>query len=497
MSLAHSKVFLDHLRTSDVSPSPLLRIGWGLFLATVLGALGVAFGFQLSITFVLGLLLVVVCAWRLPYFLFFLSIFTAPLLGWLISLSTGTVQFGARVFGGSIDVPVGDLCALLALTAWGIRLLFLWGEKKDLFWKPWLPLVLPYGFLVAVHLATILSPAQPDPVLVVKYTLRPVLFAYLTSVALPVNFLRSRTRLETALLLLVLSGTMFALDGFLSLFVGGGGLYRAHPLLWFGVYPIGENHNVLAEWLLFTAPVALAYAKLTHSKRAARLSLASAGFMALIALLTFARSAWIVFFVELLFLSALLWSKQLKQAKQRVVQGLALFSPLAIYMIFFSAKAEVQGSTDARAMLAGIALELFRESPIIGVGAGTFVNHVASTWSFIYEYGSPLDSHGYLQKLAAETGMLGLIAFAAVVLVLAWYLVSAWRELRSSSANDKELFAYLCAGVMGAFVYQIFNTTYWTLKLWLPVGIALAATRILLVRRNERDPQFLQSERDR
>jgi O-antigen ligase len=186
-----------------------------------------------------------------------------------------------------------------------------------------------------------------------------------------------------------------------------------------------------------------------------------------------------------------LWSTQLKRAKQFIVEGLLLFSPLAIYMIFSSSSAETQGSTDARAMLAGIAIELFRESPIIGVGAGTFVNHVAGTWAFIYEYGSPLDSHGYLQKLAAETGLLGLLAFTAVIITIGWYLWSTWKELKQGSDVDRTIFAYLCSGVIGAFIYQIFNTTYWTPKLWLPVGIALAASRMLVIRRREQDPSFL------
>ena len=491
MSLAHSKVFLHALRTSDFSSSPWPRIGWGLFLSLILGALGVAFGFQLSALFFIGLLFVFICAWRLPYLLFYLSIFTAPMIGWLISLSTGTIQFGARAFGGSIDIPVGDLFALIALTAWVMRVLFLWGKQKDHYWKPWLPLVIPYGFLVAVHLATLLSPAQPDPLMVVKYSLRPVLFVYLASVALPVNFLRSRLRLQTTLSLIVISGMIFAFDGLLSLFLGGSGLYLAHPLPWFGIYPIGDNHNVLAEWLLFTAPVALAFSLMTKSELVKKYSQYGAAFMVLIALLTLARSAWITCIVELLFLGATIWRAWLKRSLQTVLAVALLFSPLALYMAFFSSRAEVQGSTDARVMLAGIALELFRESPFIGVGAGTFVSHVASTWSFMYEYGSPLDSHGYLQKLAAETGLLGLFAFAGVVIVLFWYLSSSWKELKQHSATERTLFAYLCAGVLGAFVYQIFNTTYWTPKLWLPVGIALAATRILILRPREQDPNFL------
>nr|MBP7134692.1 hypothetical protein [Patescibacteria group bacterium] len=92
--------------------------------------------------------------------------------------------------------------------------------------------------------------------------------------------------------------------------------------------------------------------------------------------------------------------------------------------------------------------------------------------------------------------LLGLIAFGAVMVVIVWYLRSGWKELRREARRDREAYAYLCAAVLGAFVYQVFNTTYWTPKLWLPVGIAFAALRLLVVRGRERDPDFLASSEE-
>jgi hypothetical protein len=88
------------------------------------------------------------------------------------------------------------------------------GEAKDFYWKPWLPLAIPYGFLVAVHLFSLLSPAQPDPLMVVKYTLRPVLFAYLASVAL-LNFMFAFAFTALGVLVVVVCSLP---DGLLSLF---------------------------------------------------------------------------------------------------------------------------------------------------------------------------------------------------------------------------------------------------------------------------------------
>lgn len=482
MTVVPSQSFVERLKQANVAKTFFPRISWGLLLALLIGAFAVTLGLQTSIVLLLGIVLVVFCAWRLPYLPFYALLATAPMLGWLVSLSTGTIKLGERAFGGSIDIPVADLVVFVTLATWGLRILFSWRGKGERLWKPWLPLVIPYGILVLVHLLTIFSPAEPDPILVLKYSLRPVLFAYLASVVLPVNFIQSRSRLRTALGLLTVSGLIVALDGFISLFIGGGVLYRAHPLPWFGVYPIGENHNVLAEWLLFTAPVAVAYGALSDSPRLKRFAWYAAAFMGAIALLTFARSAWITAFVEIVFLCVTVWREDVKRSSRAILMALIGFSPLALYMVIFSSRSEVQSSTDARAMLAGIGLQLFRESPLVGVGAGTFTDHVARTWIFTYEFGAALDSHGYLQKLAAETGILGLLAFAGVVAVLGWYLLSTWRVLRLRPLLEQHIFAFLCASTIGAFVYQIFNTTYWTPKLWLPVGITLATSRILLGR---------------
>lgn len=497
MSDAHSKVFIRSLHQSDVATSIWPRVGFGLFLAIILGAFAGAMGLQITTVFLLALSLVLLCAWRLPYALFYLSLLTAPMLSWLVTVSTGMVQVGDRFIGGSLTVPVADLCILATLTAWMLHVVLTWRSRVDSYWKPWLPLAIPYGLLVAAHLCTVLSPTNPDPLLVVKYALRPVLFAYLASVLIPVNFIRTHKRLRIALGCIIATGVLLGLEGLVSLFiVGTGPLHVARPLATFGVYLFGDNHNVLAEWMLFTAPAALALSRLTSSKQIARWCIVASIGMTVIALLTFARSGWITLFVELLFLSATIWREGIKRFWRWICMGLALFSPLALYMAFFSMRAEVQSSTDSRAMITGIALNLFQQSPFIGVGAGTFVDHVAKTWIFTYEFGAPLESHGYIQKLIAETGLLGLIAFGAVMVVIVWYLRSGWKELRREARRDREAYAYLCAAVLGAFVYQVFNTTYWTPKLWLPVGIAFAALRLLVVRGRERDPDFLASSEE-
>jgi hypothetical protein len=44
----------------------------------------------------------------------------------------------------------------------------------------------------------------------------------------------------------------------------------------------------------------------------------------------------------------------------------------------------------------------------------------------------------------------------------------------------RRVYHLLVAGALGAFVYQIFNTDYWTGKMWLPIGLMLAAGYVLV-----------------
>ncbi len=477
----------DHLNTTR---SVLPRIGWGLFLCVLVGACLVALGIGVSAWSALIAVLILLIAWRAPYIVFYITMFTAPFIGWMISLSTGRIEIGERVFGGSIDIPLSDLVALIALAAWAFRLLFIWHKRKQRDWKPWLPLGISFAMLVATHVLTIISPAEPNPLFVIKHSIRPVLFSYIAWVLLPANFLRSRRRFFTTLGVLITSGMIFALDGLRSLFTFDGGLHRARPLPIFGVSPIGINHNVLAEWLVFVAPLALCAAELTEERRWKYLLRGLAGFMTLIALLTFARSAWITLVVQAVCLLFFNYRRSIRVHGAWLAKGAILLSPLAVYMFFFSSQVQIQGSTDSRAMLSGIAWSLFKSSPIVGVGAGTFVDRVSATWLFAYEFGAPLDSHGILQKIGAETGIIGLLALGGVLFVLARWLGRMWLAFKTDSF-ERRAYAYLVIAVIGAFSYQVFNTTYWSAKLWLPVGLALVGGRILLLRERAQDPDFL------
>lgn len=79
-----------------------------------------------------------------------------------------------------------------------------------------------------------------------------------------------------------------------------------------------------------------------------------------------------------------------------------------------------------------------------------------------------------IQKLAAETGVIGLAAFAAVVISFARLMLLARKKF--PDGPDRHALLFLTLAAAGAVAYQLFNTNYWTGKMWLPIGLAVAAS---------------------
>jgi hypothetical protein len=459
-------------------------LGWGSVVLLTVATVFIAMGAPSGPLWILGALVAVLFAYRYPYLTYGVVVALVPFLGLTVSLSTGNLAIGQVAFGGAIDISLGELVAMALLAAWGFKIFFLWVKRRDVNWKPWLPLLIPMLALVGAHLLSAFSFSQPDVILVAKYALRPVFWCYLVYIVLTVNLVRSRRRLLMTLGVVAATGIFAALMGFVSLWLTDAPdqiIRSARPLPMFGVMPLGDNHNLLAEWLAFTVPITIALSFLTSSKRARRFLVAAAALQAFIALLTFARSAWIVLAFEAVLLGWFVWREEVKRWASAIIISLVFLLPLGLAMVVYSSSASVSGSTSSRLMLTGIALNLWQSSPWIGAGAGTFTERVGSTRVFLIEYGNPLDSHGLLQKLLAETGVVGVAAMAWFVFAAAWFVYKRLPDFQSHP-RERTVFLILAIAAAGALAYQLFNTNYWTGKLWLPVGIMLASWKSLLPR---------------
>jgi O-antigen ligase len=401
---------------------------------------------------------------KMEYGLYLMAFFL-PVIGWnfyFVSIK-------------NFEIPFIDLLALTVFIAFflkNIYLLFFDREKLRLRFS----LLIPFLFFFAsVTISNLLS----DNIYAnFWYSIRNILFFYLIYLVMPVNLIKNEKILKNTLLCFVASGVVTAIMGALSLF-GQDWHYqfvRFIPLQIFGVYPIGDNHNLMAEVLIVTLFFTQALKYWYKSQRAIRWLNILMIFQALAVLATFSRAAWIALGVQLILL--LVFSE--RKARQRLLVILAvcliLLSPLTFYMYRLQSEFSIGGSSTAnRMIMLEIAWEKFKEKPLFGWGSGQFENFTANDVRFIAKYGAPLDSHGVWQKVLSENGLFGLIIFALLFLSI---ITLFYRVLRKYSAQSGLLLS-IFLGSIGMFAIQFFNTSYYKGKLWLPIALGLAAINIV------------------
>lgn len=463
------------MATQPPAEKDFLTLTWGVFVALVLAVLFVGLGAPATPI----ALLAFACAWlfafRYIYLSFYLAIGLSVFLGVMVGLPSGGV-----LFGGSADVFPVELAMFAVLAAWALRLVLFWHGRHDVNWRPRLPILGPYLALFAAHLASMYSAMAPGKLSTVQYSLRPVLFDYLAFVALPSSLIRSRRRLVGALGVLAAVGCLAAAVGFAAVFFGDDAnlLSRARPLPIFGLPVLGANQNELAEVMVYTALSAWALSLLAKRSRTKRLLGFAAAFQILVGILAFTRTFWIASLVQVAYLLTTEWRQSFRRYATQVMLAGVLLAPFAVGMLVYLGSYTVRSSNTTRWMMSDIAWSYFRDNPVFGVGAGTFIERIGQVWTFAIEFGAPLDSHGILQKIGTETGLLGLGALALVVAALANYVKRTAPRIQTDQA--RRVFHLLVAAALGAFVYQLFNTDYWTGKLWLPIGLMLAAGQVLV-----------------
>ena len=90
-------------------------------------------------------------------------------------------------------------------------------------------------------------------------------------------------------------------------------------------------------------------------------------------------------------------------------------------------KQEFTGSREARRLVMGDGIDAFLEFPITGVGAGQFKNYNPPERQAKF-----LETHNVLIQVAAETGILGLLAFVFLI----WRAVkAAWDDAADDSRS--------------------------------------------------------------
>ncbi len=407
----------------------------------------------------------------LLFFLYLISFFL-PVIGW-------------SFYFKSLEIPFVDLLALLAL-------FFLFVSKIHDYFTSYHPkkISLPFfgAFLIFFLIAVISSFLNPGELGSIWYSIRWVLFFYIAFIVFPFNVLGELKYLKNILILITISGLFLAVVGFFSLFLQdlSDPFFRSQPLPLFGDWIFGQNYNLMAEFLIIVAFLVLALKYFYKSFRVCRFLDVLFVFLVLVNLLTFGRTAWLTLLLQVVTYFSIYYLI-IKREKLNVRDILIAFFFLAVLVSPFFVRAinlqEVNfSSTQNRVLLTKISWEALKDKPFFGHGGGEFISLVSDNTRFVAKYGEPLDSHGFGQKIIAEYGLLGIISFLV-------FLFLIFRFIYKGVINNKEhykLLLPLFVAAFGGYFYQLFNTSYYKGRAWIPIALALIAVSIL--ERNKNNP---------
>ena len=387
----------------------------------------------------------------------------------------------------------------------GIPLTSLIIRREPLTIPPIVTLIILYIFVMAMSslVARHFVPAWATVLVHVQEGLVPVL--------LLVNFIRTPGMLRAAIWALLLAGLLMGALSILQELTGSydnsyGGFARivgrglspdgddfgamVRPRL---AGPIGEQ-NRYAQVMLVLIPLAIG-TLLNERGRTLKLVAAAAGFFAFSAvLLTFSRGAA----VTLLTLGVAALAIRLIRLRSALpLVALTLVAVLVVAPGFFARTASLTETTAAltegrdttdlsilgRLTLNLAAVRMFVEHPILGVGVANYVELSVDYANPLgmRHFSSPFRAHNLYLEVAAETGLLGLATFLAL---LAYLLSQLWRCRLAALASRRPehartaaamLFALLAYLVSAAFLHLSYERYFWVL-------IALCAATIFVLR---------------
>lgn len=283
---------------------------------------------------------------------------------------------------------------------------------------------------------------------------------------------RRPTIVRSALMVVACSSAFVALEAILQE-VTGRGPFRGFPLSYYGRMTGPYKDPIdLATYLMVVVPLLMTYA-MTVRRTGGRWALG----LLLVALMgCFARTealgAWIG-------LGAGLLAVSLFQATVRRVSLLCLVVVVCFGGFYLHRVGRLNevfslqdvGKVDRLAMWQA-ALGMIRDRPILGHGLNTFMGNYLKYW--VGGERQPRYAHNCYLQVAAETGIIGLIAFLWLLGSVLWRV---WEGLRVAITDQRLLLCGLLAGVFAFAVQAGVDTNFYSLRqavlFWVMAGLAL------------------------
>jgi O-antigen ligase len=395
--------------------------------------------------------------------MFFAVVFLHPFVGFEFAL-------------GDFNAPYGDILVTILFFAWLYRKALLWPKEKFDFKTQWPGLAFFLLFVVSAILSMIFNEATFHSV---KYLLRPIMFFYLCFVMLPLDLIRTKIQLKKVLQIFFIVGVISAVVGLISLFITPSVQWyesRSTPINFFGINFWGGNHNAIAEIMTVAIPFTLILLGLSKKIREQGIYIVGLILMSQVLLLTFSRSGWLALILEMLILFVFGYGAKVPRLKVLPLFLVFLMLPMILFFSGGGNTGVVAESTSNRAYVTQLSFYIFQQAPIFGHGLDTFRSLIDQNYVYTIDFGAALDSHGFIQKIIVEQGIFGLLCwFALLTYLFGVFLKSYLRE------KDRSERFYLVAILMmfcGAVFFQLFSTSYYLAKMWLPIGVGLAAVSL-------------------
>jgi len=384
-------------------------------------------------------------------------------------------------YGWDVNIPYADLIIIFVGIIWLVYLIISSFKNKRLgLNKQTYYNLIPLALLILAGGLSLFN-VWPEQLLAsFKYLWRFVIFYYIMYFILPQEIIQTKKQLWLVVKCFYILGIFLSIMGIVS-FVWpevSHSFRMATPLAWLGFFPYASSHNLLAEALVSITMFSWLLVYRYQNKNYGKFLYLGLVLMIGTVVLTFSRTGWLVLFIELLLLSLFYYRVNIKNWFKNYWWTLVLVLLAGVLYLFTLGQTYfVTSSNVARLAMIDRSWQLFLEHPMIGNGVGTWQSIVSSDIYYVYEFGQPLEQHGVVWKLIAEQGLLGLLIWLGIMI---YFIVWSGRIFYKFSPDNHWRWVVLVGWlvIIGQFVFQLFDTGYYSAKMWLPLGMAFALVNI-------------------
>ena len=183
---------------------------------------------------------------------------------------------------------------------------------------------------------------------------------------------------------------------------------------------------------------------------------------------TFTRGAWIAVTVEILILASIFLKKYRGLLIALIITIFLVVAGLS-YKSVIPGQVIIHGSEKPRIEALRLSCEIIRKYPFTGIGYGK------ETFSKYYPDAYVKHAHNIFLNTAVETGVIGLLIFAAILVILINNFI---RAIRGETVSERKLLlSGIFASLIGFLTLNLFDYMYhgWPGQmLWMIIGIGYA-----------------------